>query len=181
MPAAPLLDREFLEKLERLTIHWQKSFPGLVGGHNVSRFAGSGPGISRPSQFPSRRRSARRQLARLHAPGKALPQDVPGGAARAGASAGRFERFHDGVRRRKVRLRAQAGRVALLRRPGAARQHRDPRIFQAPDERAFSPLAAGTASMASPNGLMALEAGRRRPIIRRWCASSSAPIRSAAC
>ncbi len=42
MPSAPLLDREFLEKLERLTIHWKKSFPGLVGGHNVSRFAGAG-------------------------------------------------------------------------------------------------------------------------------------------
>jgi uncharacterized protein (DUF58 family) len=42
MPTAPLLDREFLERLERLTIHWQKSFPGLVGGHNMSRFAGSG-------------------------------------------------------------------------------------------------------------------------------------------
>src|SRR5579863_7863946 len=42
MPAAPLLDREFLEKLERLTIHWQKSFAGLVGGHNQSRFAGAG-------------------------------------------------------------------------------------------------------------------------------------------
>jgi uncharacterized protein (DUF58 family) len=41
MPA-PLLDREFLEKLERLTIHWQKSFAGLVGGHNMSRFAGPG-------------------------------------------------------------------------------------------------------------------------------------------
>src|SRR6185295_19057513 len=40
--SAPLLDREFLEKLERLTIHWQKSFAGLVGGHNRSRFAGSG-------------------------------------------------------------------------------------------------------------------------------------------
>ena len=38
----PLLDREFLEKLERLTIHWQKSFAGLVGGHNISRFAGAG-------------------------------------------------------------------------------------------------------------------------------------------
>jgi uncharacterized protein (DUF58 family) len=37
-----LLDREFLEKLERLTIRWQKSFPGLVGGHNASRFAGPG-------------------------------------------------------------------------------------------------------------------------------------------
>jgi len=41
MPA-PLLDREFLEKLERLTIHWQRSFAGLVGGHNASRFAGAG-------------------------------------------------------------------------------------------------------------------------------------------
>jgi len=40
--AAPLLDRQFLEKLERLTIHWDKSFAGLVGGHNVSRFAGAG-------------------------------------------------------------------------------------------------------------------------------------------
>jgi uncharacterized protein (DUF58 family) len=39
----PFIDREFLEKLERLTIHWQKSFPGLVGGHNPSRY--SGPGI----------------------------------------------------------------------------------------------------------------------------------------
>lgn len=42
MDDSPLLDREFLEKLERLTIHWQKSFAGLVGGHNISRFAGAG-------------------------------------------------------------------------------------------------------------------------------------------
>jgi uncharacterized protein (DUF58 family) len=42
MASAPLLDRDFLEKLERLTIHWQKSFAGLVGGHNRSRFPGSG-------------------------------------------------------------------------------------------------------------------------------------------
>jgi uncharacterized protein (DUF58 family) len=42
MPSGPLLDRQFLEKLERLTIHWQKSFNGLVGGHNTSRFAGGG-------------------------------------------------------------------------------------------------------------------------------------------
>jgi len=40
--AAPLIDTETLEKLERLTIHWQKSMPGLVGGHNTSRFAGAG-------------------------------------------------------------------------------------------------------------------------------------------
>jgi uncharacterized protein (DUF58 family) len=42
MRSTPLLDREFLEKLERLTIHWHKSFAGLVGGHNLSRFAGPG-------------------------------------------------------------------------------------------------------------------------------------------
>ena len=41
MPQA-LIETELLEKLERLTIHWQKSLPGLVGGHNTSRFAGGG-------------------------------------------------------------------------------------------------------------------------------------------
>lgn len=38
----PLLDTRLLEKLERLAIHWQKSLPGLVGGHHASRFAGPG-------------------------------------------------------------------------------------------------------------------------------------------
>src|ERR1051325_2651702 len=38
----PLLERHFLERLERLTIHWQRSFSGLVGGHNSSRFSGGG-------------------------------------------------------------------------------------------------------------------------------------------
>lgn len=42
MSPDPLIDRRLLEKLERLTIHWQKSFPGLVGGHNASRFSGAG-------------------------------------------------------------------------------------------------------------------------------------------
>ncbi len=42
MAETPLLDRDFLERLERLTIHWQRSFSGLVGGHNQSRFAGGG-------------------------------------------------------------------------------------------------------------------------------------------
>ncbi len=40
--ADPLLETALLEKLERLTIQWQKSLPGLVGGHNTSRFAGPG-------------------------------------------------------------------------------------------------------------------------------------------
>src|SRR6201996_5486959 len=38
----PIVDRRFLERLERLTLHWEKSFNGLVGGHNTSRFAGPG-------------------------------------------------------------------------------------------------------------------------------------------
>ncbi|MBI5281956.1 MAG: DUF58 domain-containing protein [Candidatus Solibacter usitatus] len=38
----PLLDRQLLERLERLTIRWHKSFRGLVGGHNRSRYAGPG-------------------------------------------------------------------------------------------------------------------------------------------
>src|ERR1019366_4854920 len=42
MDSAPILDREFLEKLERLALRWQKSFPGLVGGHNPSHFSGAG-------------------------------------------------------------------------------------------------------------------------------------------
>lgn len=42
MASAPLLDRSFLERLERLTVQWQHSFPGLVGGHNRSRYPGPG-------------------------------------------------------------------------------------------------------------------------------------------
>jgi uncharacterized protein (DUF58 family) len=42
MSTAPLLDRTFLERLERLAIRWQQSFPGLVGGHNRSHYAGPG-------------------------------------------------------------------------------------------------------------------------------------------
>ena len=38
----PLVDRQMLEKLERLALRWQTSFTGLLGGHNRSRFAGTG-------------------------------------------------------------------------------------------------------------------------------------------
>lgn len=37
-----VLDSKLLERLERLTLQWRKSLPGLVGGHNPSRFAGPG-------------------------------------------------------------------------------------------------------------------------------------------
>ncbi|HET8549152.1 MAG TPA: DUF58 domain-containing protein [Bryobacteraceae bacterium] len=42
MSDIPLIDGAFLEKLERLTLQWQRSFGGLVGGHNTSRFPGAG-------------------------------------------------------------------------------------------------------------------------------------------
>jgi len=38
----PLIDTPTLEKLERLTIHWEKSQRGLVGGHQPTRFSGAG-------------------------------------------------------------------------------------------------------------------------------------------
>ena len=41
-PPNPLLDRQTLERLERLALRWQKSFLGLFGGHNPSRFPGPG-------------------------------------------------------------------------------------------------------------------------------------------
>ncbi|MBZ5609077.1 MAG: DUF58 domain-containing protein [Acidobacteriia bacterium] len=51
MKPAPLIDSAFLEKLERLAIQWQKSFPGLVGGHNISHFAGPGQEFLDHRQF----------------------------------------------------------------------------------------------------------------------------------
>jgi len=47
----PLIDSIFLAKLERLAIQWQKSFPGLVGGHNISHFAGPGQEFLDHRQF----------------------------------------------------------------------------------------------------------------------------------
>jgi len=38
----PIIDRDFLEKLERLSLHWQQPFGGLVGGHQRSRSPGPG-------------------------------------------------------------------------------------------------------------------------------------------
>ncbi|HEV2689524.1 MAG TPA: DUF58 domain-containing protein [Bryobacteraceae bacterium] len=51
MKPTPLIDSTFLHKLERLAIQWQKSFPGLVGGHNISHFAGPGQEFLDHRQF----------------------------------------------------------------------------------------------------------------------------------
>ncbi|MGE5488080.1 MAG: DUF58 domain-containing protein [bacterium] len=42
MTRESLIDRSFLEKLERLAMRWQASFQGRIGGHNLSRFSGPG-------------------------------------------------------------------------------------------------------------------------------------------
>ncbi|MEP6961791.1 MAG: DUF58 domain-containing protein, partial [Acidobacteriota bacterium] len=47
----PLLSSALLERLERLTIHWRKSLPGLVGGNNSSRFGGPGQEFLDHRQF----------------------------------------------------------------------------------------------------------------------------------
>ena len=67
MAREPLIDQKFLEKLERLTIYWQKSFPGLVGGHNDSRFAGPG------QEFLDHRRRLAARLERPAAQTGAVP------------------------------------------------------------------------------------------------------------
>jgi uncharacterized protein (DUF58 family) len=46
-----LVDSELLGRLERLAIHWQKSLPGLVGGHHMSRFGGPGQEFLDHRQF----------------------------------------------------------------------------------------------------------------------------------
>ena len=51
MKQEPLIDNTFLVKLERLALQWQKSFPGLVGGHNISHFAGPGQEFLDHRQF----------------------------------------------------------------------------------------------------------------------------------
>jgi uncharacterized protein (DUF58 family) len=47
----PLLSAALLERLERLSIHWRKSLPGLVGGHHASRFGGPGQEFLDHRQF----------------------------------------------------------------------------------------------------------------------------------
>jgi uncharacterized protein (DUF58 family) len=42
MAQTPIIDQDFLHRLERLTLYWQKSFAGLVGGRIPSRLSGAG-------------------------------------------------------------------------------------------------------------------------------------------
>jgi uncharacterized protein (DUF58 family) len=47
----PLISTALLERLERLSIHWRKSLPGLVGGNHTSRFGGPGQEFLDHRQF----------------------------------------------------------------------------------------------------------------------------------
>ncbi|HYM09291.1 MAG TPA: DUF58 domain-containing protein [Bryobacterales bacterium] len=48
---SPLIDRQMLEKLERLALRWQRSFTGVFGGHNASHFPGAGQEFLDHRQF----------------------------------------------------------------------------------------------------------------------------------
>lgn len=51
MASSPIVDKKFLERLERLTLRWRKSIPGTIGGHHVSRLKGAGQEFLDHRQF----------------------------------------------------------------------------------------------------------------------------------
>ena len=51
MAVSPIIDKKFLERLERLTLRWRKSFAGPIGGHQVARFQGAGQEFLDHRQF----------------------------------------------------------------------------------------------------------------------------------
>ena len=46
-----IIDKAFLERLERLTLRWRRSFPGTIGGHHVARLSGVGQDFLDHRQF----------------------------------------------------------------------------------------------------------------------------------
>jgi uncharacterized protein (DUF58 family) len=46
-----IVDKAFLERLERLTLRWRRSFPGTIGGHHVARLSGVGQEFLDHRQF----------------------------------------------------------------------------------------------------------------------------------
>lgn len=46
-----IVDKEFLERLERLTLRWRSSFPGSIGGRHVARLSGIGQEFLDHRQF----------------------------------------------------------------------------------------------------------------------------------
>jgi hypothetical protein len=86
-----LIDSRLLEKLERLTIHWQKSLPGLVGGHNTSRFAGAGQEFLDHRHFHQGDDLRAVNWRGFPASRETFSQDVPARAAHSCATAARHQ------------------------------------------------------------------------------------------
>ena len=131
MPQGPLLDRQFLEKLERLTIHWQKSFNGLVGGHNNSLFAGGGQEFLDHRHFhhgDDLRAVNWRAYLRLEKMFLKMFQVEPRVPVRMLIDTSESMNSEGGF---KFDLRAQTRRGALLRRAGATGHDRDPPVRRA--------------------------------------------------
>ncbi len=51
MAQDPIVDKEFLERLERLTLRWRNSFPGSIGGRHAARLSGVGQEFLDHRQF----------------------------------------------------------------------------------------------------------------------------------
>ena len=130
MAQRSLIDQSLLEKLERLTLHWQKSFPGLVGGRNASRFSGPGPGVPGSPPLSSWRRFSGRQLARLSAVRKAAPEVVPGRAANPCSATARHQRIHGNRARPNSTTRRKLAAAHDLCWTGAARYESVSRRFR---------------------------------------------------
>ena len=131
-----------------LTIHWQKSFAGLVGGHNKSRLPGAGQEFLDHRNFhhgDDLRAVNWHAYLRLEKLFLKMFQVEPRVPVRMLVDLSASMTAHGGG---EVRLRAQAGRVAVLRRAGAAgfasRSTASPTVWGS----AFPPPAAGTASPA---------------------------------
>jgi uncharacterized protein (DUF58 family) len=115
----PLIDTPMLEKLERLTIQWQKSHPGLVGGHNTSRFAGAGQEFLDHRNFThgdDLRAVNWRAYLRLEKLFLKMFQLEPRIPVRVLLDISQSMKHRRGV---QIRLLAQAGCGFMLRRPGA--------------------------------------------------------------
>jgi hypothetical protein len=127
-PAA-ILDRNFLEKLERLALRWQRSFPGLVGGTNRSHFSGPGQEFldHRHFQHGDDVRSVNwRAYLRLEKLFLKMFQVEPRVPVRLLLDLSESMTATGGAR--NSTMRAEAGGGAVLRRAGAARFDRGARF-----------------------------------------------------
>ena len=177
MAQGPIIDQEFLEKLERLTLHWQKSFPGLVGGRNPSRFAGPGQEFLDHRHFhhgDDLRAVNWRAYLRLEKLFLKMFQVEPRIPVRLLIDCQRVDGH--GIAD-EVRLRANSWRRRLLCRAGAARYHLHPAVRGTRSTRRICAPADGTGSCRRCNYLSALEPAARPTICSR-ARLRSARIRS---